>query len=343
MTATPTRTNTAAQEAKLPQSILDRARDLRLDRLLLPLDGSDESEQTLPFAAIISKRLGSEFNLFHCLQPMHPVRVGRAGHIPYPDAQHDRGSHLATSYLKEVKARLKPHGISARWNVATGSASHLIAYRAATGDFGLTMVAARTKPRVVSGIQTNVSGDLWKHMASPLFLINRNHTRLNGEAPPIPETIFIPLTDVETFQSALPMASALSALMGSRLVFLASDGKSRDFTDPKQITVAPQGDMTAQDLADDLTATTCDTEIEGVSGGAIGIARRQLQDRGSWVVSGSHMRSGIARLFKSSKSDNFLRQCRGPLIVVPTPEAARARDKRIRKKVASAESTASVV
>lgn len=320
-----------------PEQVLIRARGLRLDRVLLPLDGSNESEQALPYAGIIAKRLGGEINLFHCLQPMHPVQAGRPGYLPYPDAQHDRGAHLATAYLKEVKARLKPHRLNARWNVATGDAAPLIAYRAATGNFGMTLLAAHTLPRVVRGIQANVTTDLWKLTAGPLFLFNRAHIRLNGTPPPHPETIFIPVGDHATFQAALPIASTLSMALNSRLVLLintpeikAGDrSKNNESITPKQ--------NAAKALAEELTGQGCYAEVENVTGGVIAIARRQLQERGSWVVAGSHMRSGLSRLIRGSQGDNFLRQCRGPLIVVPDAAAARSREKSIRKRMAPAE------
>ncbi len=331
------------EQAALPPKTLVRAHELWLDRLLLPLDGSNESEQTLPYAALLSRRLGGEINLFHCLQPMHPVRVGKAGHIPYPDAQHDRGSHLATSYLQEVKARLKPHGLNARWNVATGSASHLISYRAATGKFGLTLLSARTKPRVVSGIQTNVTGELWKLTAGPLFLINRSHTKLNGERAPYPDTIFVPLNDPGAFEAAMPIATVLATALGSRLVILINNRSAKDPDESNAIEVISPERTAVKSLAEELKGQGCNTEIEDIAGGAIGIARRQLQDRGSWVVAGSHMRTGLNKLLRGSRGDNFLRQCRGPLIIVPTASVARSREKRILKKVASAESAGSVV
>ena len=39
---------------------------MNLNRLLVPLDGSDESEITLPYAAMIARRLGGEISLFLC-------------------------------------------------------------------------------------------------------------------------------------------------------------------------------------------------------------------------------------------------------------------------------------
>jgi nucleotide-binding universal stress UspA family protein len=315
------------------EKVLKQAHKLGLDRILLPLDGSNESEQVLPYAAIIARRFSGEINLFHCLQPMHPVQIGRPGHLPYPDAQHDRGSHLATAYLEEVKARLKPHGLNARWNVATGSAAQLIAYRAATGRFGLTLLSAHNRSRVVRGLQANVTANLWKLTAGPLFLINQAHIRLNGSRPPEPETIFVPASTRDGTEAALPIASTLANALKARLVLLLNVPETKETDGPKSIEPMSPEQVAAEELAEELRGNGCDAEVEHTTGGVLGVARRQLQDRGSWVVASSRMRSGLSRLIKGSSGDSFLRQCRGPLIVVPDPSVARSREKSIRKKM----------
>jgi len=330
------------REQALSDQVLNQAHKLHLDRILVPLDGSDESERALPYAAMITRRLQGEINLFHCLQPMHPVQAGRPGQVPYPDAQHDRGSHLATSYLEEVKARLKPAGLRSRWNVATGSAAPLIAYRAATGRIGLTVMASHNTPRVVRGIQSNVTANLWRLSAGPLFLVNRAHIKVNGSPPLTPETIFVPFNESETARAALPIATTLAMALESRLVLLlnapANEERNADNTVEK---VLPQN-VAAREVAEELTESGCHTEIEHISGGVIGVARRQLQERGSWVIAGSHMRSGLVRILKGSEGDNFLRKCRGPLIVVPKPSISTSREKRLRKYMASSDGIASV-
>lgn len=331
-----------SRESALSDQVLEQARKLYLDRILVPLDGSVESERALPFAAMITRRLNGEISLFHCLQPMHPVQAGRPGQVPYPDAQHDRGSHLATSYLEEVKARLKPNGLQSRWNVATGSAAPLIAYRAATGRIGLTVMASHNKPRVVRGLQSNVTANLWRLTAGPLFLINRAHVNVNGAPPTTPETIFVPFNGSETARAALPIATTLAMALESRLVLLLSAPDTDERNAENTVENVLSQTLAAREVAEELTEAGCHTEIEHVSGGVIGVARRQLQERGSWVVAGSQMRSGLTRIIKGSEGDNFLRRCRGPLIVVPRPNVAKSREKRLRKYMASSDGIGSV-
>ena len=305
-------------------STLERARELNLNRILVPLNGSPASEFALPFAALIARRLESDINLFHVLQPMHPVRVGRPGHVPYPDAQHDRGSLLATSYLEEIAARMRPHGLSARWSVATGDAAQMIVTRAFTGGFGLTVIAGQPRRHVVRKLKPGVVDDVWRRSAEPLLLINRARVALDDPGPHEPESVLFVYRDSETAMAALPLASALSAAFRSRLTLLIEKPES---SNPGYNSAVADS---AEESAAELREFGCDVAIEQIAGGEISVARRQIQERGSWVVAGSHLRTGFARLFRGSSGDNYLRLCRGPLVVVPDPRVAEKRSRKIK-------------
>jgi len=51
----------------------------------------------------------------------------------------------------------------------------------------------------------------------------------------------------------------------------------------------------------------------------------QSQNPGSWIVSGSKMRSGLIRSVLGSFTDNIARQAIGPIVVVPDPKLTRQR------------------
>jgi nucleotide-binding universal stress UspA family protein len=313
--------------------VVARARELRLHRILVPLNGTPAAEHALPFAGLVARWLGSELTLFHSLQPMHPVRVGRPGHVPYPDAQHDRGAHLATSYLEEVAARLRPHGVSARWSVATGLIAQMISTRAVAGGFGLTVISGQPSPRVVRKIQPSVIDELWRLSATPLMLINHARVALGDAIVQEPRVIFVPFDGSRTSNAALPLASVLAQAAGARLALVVeSQAPKRVNGSSEEKPPDGPGAALAEQVAAGLRAAGCEAGVEAVSGGEIAIARRQIQERGSWVVAGSSMRSGLARLVLGSRADNFLRHCRGPLVVVPDPKVAEKRGRRAHRE-----------
>jgi nucleotide-binding universal stress UspA family protein len=311
------------------EDIIQLSRELRLNRILVPLDGSPSAEQSLAYASMIARWVNGEITLFHTLQPMHPVRVGQPGHLPYPDAQHDRGAHLAMSYLEEVAARMRPHGISARWSVATGETSHIVSSRAVTGGFGMTVVAGHPRTRVVRRIQPGVVDGLWKHTAVPLMLVNRARGLLNGAPATEPETLFVPLFGQKPTEAALPLVRLLAMSSGARVVLIDNGQKARrklEAPPSKACHPSPAG------IAQELSEAGCTVEIEQTLDGDIAVARRQVQDRASWVIVGSYMRGGVARALRGSRGDHLVRHCRGPIVVVPTAEIAKQRGRKAREE-----------
>lgn len=318
----------------LDAATLEHARENNLHRILVPLNGEPSSEFALPFAALIARRLQSDINMFHVLQPMHPVRVGRPGHVPYPDAQHDRGSLLATSYLEEVAARMRPHGLSVRWSAATGDVAQMIVTRAVSGGFGLTVIAGQPGRHIVRKVRPGVVDEVWRRAAAPLLLINRARMALYEPGPYEPESILFVYRDSDTARAALPVASLLSIAFGSRLVLLV---EKPDSSNPGYSSAATES---AEQSASEIRALGCEVELEQIAGGEISVARRQIHERGSWVVAGSHLRTGFSRLLRGSSGDNYLRLCRGPLVVVPDPRVSEKRTRKIRRESLVAPETA---
>ncbi|MCH2530631.1 MAG: universal stress protein, partial [Dehalococcoidia bacterium] len=56
---------------------INRGNSLNLNRVLVPLNGSQHSEQILPFATMFAEWFSGEITLFHSLPPTHPTRGAR--------------------------------------------------------------------------------------------------------------------------------------------------------------------------------------------------------------------------------------------------------------------------
>ena len=122
--------------------------NLNLDRILLPLDGSLESEISIPYAAMLSRWFSGEIMLLHVL-PENPIAaVERSGNVSYPDEQHDRGEILAKSYLEAIIDTIAPQGIKARWGISTGSESEMIISRTESNSIGVIAIATKLKSKI---------------------------------------------------------------------------------------------------------------------------------------------------------------------------------------------------
>jgi nucleotide-binding universal stress UspA family protein len=96
-----------------------------LRRILVPLDGSKESEVVIPRVEPLASQLKSEIVLLHVIAPTYFVYSipGEAVQMPFSPDDMDRFSSKALEYLQSVVAALERKGITARAEVAIGSAA----------------------------------------------------------------------------------------------------------------------------------------------------------------------------------------------------------------------------
>ena len=147
--------------------------NLNLDRILLPLDGSLESEISIPYAAMLSRWFSGEIMLLHVL-PENPIAaVERSGNVSYPDEQHDRGEILAKSYLEAIIDTIAPQGIKARWGISTGSESEMIISRTESNSIGVIAIATKLKSKI-RRVFFNKCISYWQVCLRLIIIIIRN-------------------------------------------------------------------------------------------------------------------------------------------------------------------------
>ena len=290
---------------------INRGNSLNLNRVLVPLNGSEHSEQILPFATMFAEWFAGEITLFHSLPPTHPTRGARPRQVHYPDAPHDRGTILASAYLEEVVSRLGPHGISCRWGLATGDAATMITSRATTSSFGIIAIATTARSRVHRLIKPGLLDQLWKTTAAPLLIVNPHHENLNSDARKTPKTLIIPRHH-RSSDSVLPIASAMAGASRSSIKIV--EKKSR--TNSKN----------ESEIFNYFSSRGIDAEIVIVDGNFTRqIHKLQADDPGSWILVGSKMRSGIRRTILGSIADRLARDAVGPIVIVPDSKVTKQR------------------
>lgn len=84
------------------------AEDIRLRRILVPLDGSEGSERILPHAAELARDAGAQLEL---LRVVVPGSIMGSGMLPVSMAARAEARRSARAYLEEVAERLHPTGL----------------------------------------------------------------------------------------------------------------------------------------------------------------------------------------------------------------------------------------
>ena len=273
--------STSRTQDEIRRLAVGRGVALNLNRILVPLNGYRRSEQILPFSSMLADWFEGETTLFHTLPPTHPARGARLGQVQYPDAPHDRGESLAAAYLEEVVSRLGPHGVKSRWGIATGDPAPMISSRSATSSFGMVAIAATARSRPHRFFSPGLLDHLWRTTSVPLLIVNPHHATLNGEPPQPPKTIIVPCTR-SAVDSALPFASAIAGASRSTVrVVLTKSAASRELKD---------------EFIDKFTNDEVHVETQHVADNLVQqVLGLQSENTGSWIISGSRMRSGLVR------------------------------------------------
>jgi len=148
--------NKVARAAKCPV-LLVRAgaslpRALRLEKLLVPLDGSKEAEATLDHIGWLAPRLKAKVTLLNVVETLYhlypsPETVGYFGgggiiRVPYTKEEMQPAVTTAEKYVKNVNGKLTSDGITSGYEVRVGAAGEEII--AAEKETGADMVAMST-------------------------------------------------------------------------------------------------------------------------------------------------------------------------------------------------------
>lgn len=86
-----------------------------LQRILVPLDGSELAEQALPYATTLAQKFDAELILFRALQAYQIVPLPEFGVVPYEYEEIvEQAEGQARAYLEEVQERVREEDVRTR-------------------------------------------------------------------------------------------------------------------------------------------------------------------------------------------------------------------------------------
>ena len=147
-------------------------------RILVPLDGSPESEAVLPHARLMARRFNATVELVRAYAPP-PTLIAAAAASAMPgtgplidtNAYMTAGREEAETYLEEAESRLRHWDVRAEHRRLEGSPGESIVAEAVRS--GADMIAMATHGRV--GLDRLVHGSVasyvYHHATCPVFLV----------------------------------------------------------------------------------------------------------------------------------------------------------------------------
>ena len=173
------------------------------ERVIVPLDGSQNSERVLPYVEELAQRT-------HCDLTFVGVSSDQERSFEY----------IFKKYVQDLAVQFKNKGLRAQSAFLYGSPSEEIIRYADTN--GASLIAAATHGR--SGFQEwilgGVSEKILLHSSKPVLLISARQPGTGATKSTSLQNVLVPLDGSEAGEAALPWAEELAKSTNGRLVLL---------------------------------------------------------------------------------------------------------------------------
>jgi nucleotide-binding universal stress UspA family protein len=127
--------NKVARASKCPVLLIrasaDKPESVHLDKILVPLDGSKQSEAVLPYIENLASKLKTKVSLLNVVEPLYhiypysePVGYYSAAgiiRVPYNEEEIKPMKEVAEKYVQSVSEKLETEGIKTSYEVKVGS------------------------------------------------------------------------------------------------------------------------------------------------------------------------------------------------------------------------------
>ena len=175
------------------------------EQILVPLDGSEFSEQVLPVAERLARELTLPVKLLHAIEP-EPLSISHSlnARLYYVHSAHHREIH-ARAYAEPIRNLLVDSGLEVDIAIPQGDPGDFIAIEADAAPGTLITMSSHGRSGAFRWWTGSVADRVLHHTFSPLLLI-RPCDRRGAAATGIFGRIVVPLDGSEMAEQALDHA-----------------------------------------------------------------------------------------------------------------------------------------
>ena len=182
----------------------------RYESILVPLDGSEPSEQALPMAIGLARLHGAALNIVRVYVPIAGVHGEHA--VRYDEALDRKLMHRAQRYLEAVVERLATvAGISARSALREGLVADAIAQQAVAVGADLLVMTTRGRGPLARFWFGSVSESLVRQSTLPILFVQPGEVPVDMAQAPAVQRVLVPLDGSQLAEQILEPVLALCA------------------------------------------------------------------------------------------------------------------------------------
>jgi nucleotide-binding universal stress UspA family protein len=286
-------------------------------RILVPLDGSMQAEQALPYAVTLARKLSAKVILMSALAPAERWAEGGASR-PEEEAE----EKAARNYLQSV-SRLADN-VHADVRVLWGPAAASICVCADDDAADVIVMTTHGRSGFARWLIGSVSDRVLRTTRKPLVLVHS--TESPATAPVEFNRLLVPLDGSGLAEAALPVARELARSLDAsvvleRVVMMPVSWGSEAYQ-PDPTRLIEYMETEARDYLQ-KTAGVIKDGVEVQTEVSVGLPAAVIIDAAAahhadMIVLTTHGHSGPARWIMGSVADSVVRHAERPCLIVPT-------------------------
>ena len=309
-------------------------------KVIVPLDGSELSEQALPYARLVAASLSAPIELVQAFDILPPGLLGPRARAVVGQLEQAARQHAETS-LESARQRLESDGHSVSIATQRGPASDVIVARAGTDPTALVVMCTHGRGGITRWVMGSVTDKALHTMPNPMLIVRAAAATGAGTPPPPAslQAIVTPLDGSPLSELALPHAVSIAAALTAAIVVLRVTPTESHYRRELALAAPEMGamvdfdpatpaEMVAEDTAtvaqylDGIRARLEAEHAHGVTAEHIrndNIAQSIIERAAaqpSLVAMTTHGRSGVGRVVMGSVTDRVIRYSNTPALVI---------------------------
>ncbi len=309
-------------------------------KVIVPLDGSDLSEQSLPYAELIAKSLNVPIELVQAYDILPPSLLGGSNRQGVVSALEEGSRARALVSMENQRRRLEGDGLSVNLVAQRGPAADVIVAVAGADPTALVVMSTHGRGGISRWVMGSVTDKVLHTIPNPMLIV-----RANVLGPAAPESslrsVVVPLDGSPLSELAIPHAISVAGALSAGITVLRITPSEDQYRTQLNLALPEMGTGTMPDFdmasPDELTADDAaeasdyldDVRNRMSIDHAHGVAtEHQVNDniaqtiierasaQPSLVAMTTHGRSGVGRMVLGSVTDRVIRHSNLPVLVI---------------------------